>query len=181
MEELLEGMYCFEDEEWGFKVKNLSQSEQLKIYKKIEKLKAKGKKITDDEFTLEMFKEIIECNGKIKFKGMKIKDFQALLNSEHVNEVFEELCFNVGMWVTRIVKSGIREQLLQVQKQEVELMNTALKLAISNCYDTTCGIERSELAKKKINKQISKIKKADFSELEKLVDNIEEGNDNGLQ
>lgn len=165
MEELLDKMYCDEYPEWGFKIKNLSQSEQYKIYEKIEKFKKDGIKEDDDKFTFEMFKEIIECNKEINFKTMKYEDFKILLNSDFVKETFEDLCFIVGKWVARIIKNGLRMQILKVEKQEVELANLELQLAINRYYESACNIERTDRERKKRKKQISRIKKGDFDSL----------------
>lgn len=170
-EELLEGLYSYENNEYGFKVKNISYKERNEVYDRICKLKNKYK-FDDDEFTFEMFKELVECSGKINFKKMKIKDFEKILNSDNVKEVFEELCFYVGIGVSRIIKTGLREQQIKIEKQEIELASTYLGLTMENCINLTRDIERSQLAKKKLKKQINMMKNYNFEEIEKVLDII---------
>lgn len=167
MEQLLENMYCFEDEDFGFKVKNLSEKEQNRIYKKIKEMQQQYIEITDDKFTFELFKELIECDKDIDFKIMPFEQFEILINSDLVNEVFEQLCYYVGMCYTRIMRNGMRKEILELQGQRLELLKNHVQIIGQKLILETQDITRVERAIKKLEKNIETFKKGDFSEIEK--------------
>lgn len=167
MEKLLENMYCFEDEDFGFKVKNLSEKEQNRIYKKIKEMQQQDIEITDDKFTFELFKELIKCDKDINFKTMPFEQFEILINSDLVNEVFEQLCYYVGMWYTRIMRNSMRKEILELQGQRLELLKNHVQIIGQKLILETQDITRVERAIKKLEKNIETFKKGDFSEIEK--------------
>lgn len=166
MEELLENMYCFEDDDFGFKIKNLSEKQQIEIYQKIKEMKKNGLTETNDEFTFELFKELVECNKSIDFKTMEFEKFEILINAELVNEVFEQLCYFVGVWFTRIMCNGMRKEILKLQEQRLQLLNNYAQLVGHKLIMETQNITRTERAIKKLEKNIQKLKAGDFSDIE---------------
>lgn len=165
MEELLEGMYCVEYPDWGFKIRNITVKEQARLYDVIQDIKADG---NEDELTYIMFQELIECTGSIKFNEMSVDNFNILLNSDFTKEVFEDICFNVGMWISRIIKNGLKSQILKVEQQELELLNMNAQLVINNYYETAGDIERYQITRKKTKKQLERAKEGNFEEIEKV-------------
>lgn len=155
MESLLEGLYRMENKELGFRVKNLSNQEQERLYKIIEEYKKDGIELDSDEFTLKMFQEIVECKGKIKFSKMTLEQFKPLVQPNSVvKEVFEELCLNVGYVVSRVIKNGLKMQILKIQEQELELLQLQAQISLENYYSTGLELERTKYQRDKIKKQI---------------------------
>ncbi|XZN14374.1 hypothetical protein ACSW9O_16045 (plasmid) [Clostridium perfringens] len=121
IESLIANEFLYENEEYGFKVKNLTENEKLEWYKKIENLKEENKEvINEEELLFEMYKELIICEGKIDFKKLDFEKFLIFINSPYLTDVANDINRCIASLYMNIMKTGLLNKKTQLEELEMK-------------------------------------------------------------
>lgn len=171
IKELLDNEYIYENEEYGFKVKNLTQEEQLELYQEIEGLKSNEnnkEEINNDEVTFDMFKKFITSDGRIDFNKMDFEKFKILLHSDFTKDVVQDLIFHINILINKILKTALSSQILKLKELELQFIKLELQTTFADYSELITERIKKEKKFTKEKERIKKIKPMNFDEYNKV-------------
>lgn len=155
LENLIASEYLYENEEFKIKIKNLTESEKLEWYKRMEEMKeANDGELNNEELLYDMYRELIVGESKM-FKEMSFEDFLIFINSDFLTEVAEDINRCMTTLYTSIMKTGLLNQKTKLEELE---MNMALLLVQQKLSDQLTLIQEQTKQERWVKSELKRIR-----------------------
>lgn len=155
LENLIASEYLYENEEFKIKIKNLTESEKLEWYKRMEEMKeANDGELNNEELLYDMYRELIVGESKM-FKEMPFEDFLIFINSDFLTEVAEDINRCMTTLYTSIMKTGLLNQKTKLEELE---MNMALLLVQQKLNDQLTLIQEQTKQERWVKSELKRIR-----------------------
>lgn len=156
LENLIASEYLYENEEFKIKIKNLTESEKLEWYKRMEEMKeANDGELNNEELLYDMYRELIVCEGEMNFNEMSFENFLIFVNSDFLTEVAEDINRCMATLYTSIMKTGLLNQKSKLEELE---MNMALLLVQQKLNDQLTLIQEQTKQEKWVKSELKRIR-----------------------
>lgn len=156
LENLIASEYLYENEEFKIKVKNLTESEKLEWYKRMEEMKeANDGELNNEELLYDMYKELIVCEGEMNFNEMSFENFLIFINSDFLTEVAEDINRCMTTLYTSIMKTGLLNQKTKLEELE---MNMALLLVQQKLNDYLSVVQEQTKQERWVKSELKRIR-----------------------
>lgn len=156
LENLIASEYLYENEEFKIKIKNLTESEKLEWYKRMEEMKeANDGELNNEELLYDMYRELIICEGEMNFKEMSFEDFLIFINSDFLTEVAEDINRCMTTLYKSIMKTGLLNQKTKLEELE---MNMALLLVQQKLSDQLTLVQEQTKQEKWVKSELKRIR-----------------------
>lgn len=156
LENLIASEYLYENEEFKIKIKNLTESEKLEWYKRMEEMKeANDGELNNEELLYDMYRELIVCEGEMNFKEMSFENFLIFINSDFLTEVAEDINRCMATLYTSIMKTGLLNQKSKLEELE---MNMALLLVQQKLNDYLSLVQEQTKQERWVKSELKRIR-----------------------
>lgn len=156
LENLIASEYLYENEEFKIKIKNLTESEKLEWYKRMEEMKeANDGELNNEELLYDMYGELIICEGEMNFKEMSFENFLIFINSDFLTEVAEDINRCMTTLYTSIMKTGLLNQKSKLEELE---MNMTLLLVQQKLSDYLSLVQEQTKQEKWVKSELKRIR-----------------------
>lgn len=156
LENLIASEYLYENEEFKIKIKNLTESEKLEWYKRMEEMKEEnGGELNNEELLYDMYRELIVCEGEMNFKEMSFENFLIFINSDFLTEVAEDINRCMTTLYTSIMKTGLLNQKTKLEELE---MNMALLLVQQKLSDYLSLVQEQTKQERWVKSELKRIR-----------------------
>ncbi|XZH34227.1 hypothetical protein ACSW8L_16020 (plasmid) [Clostridium perfringens] len=156
LENLIASEYLYENEEFKIKIKNLTESEKLEWYKRMEEMKeANDGELNNEELLYDMYRELIVCEGEMNFKEMSFENFLIFINSDFLTEVAEDINRCMTTLYTSIMKTGLLNQKTKLEELE---MNMALLLVQQKLSDYLSLVQEQTKQERWVKSELKRIR-----------------------
>lgn len=156
LENLIASEYLYENEEFKIKIKNLTESEKLEWYKRMEEMKeANDGELNNEELLYDMYRELIVCEGEMNFNEMSFENFLIFVNSDFLTEVAEDINRCMATLYTSIMKTGLLNQKTKLEELE---MNMALLLVQQKLNDYLSVVQEQIKQERWVKSELKRIR-----------------------
>lgn len=156
LENLIASEYLYENEEFKIKIKNLTESEKLEWYKRMEEMKeANDGELNNEELLYDMYRELIVCEGEMNFNEMSFENFLIFVNSDFLTEVAEDINRCMATLYTSIMKTGLLNQKSKLEELE---MNMALLLVQQKLNDYLSLVQEQTKQERWVKSELKRIR-----------------------
>lgn len=156
LENLIASEYLYENEEFKIKIKNLTESEKLEWYKRMEEMKeANDGELNNEELLYDMYRELIVCEGEMNFNEMSFENFLIFINSDFLTEVAEDINRCMTTLYTSIMKTGLLNQKTKLEELE---MNMALLLVQQKLSDYLSLVQEQTKQERWVKSELERIR-----------------------
>lgn len=157
---LLDSLYNYENIRLGVKIRNPKRKEQLEMYEDLKDLYT-GEK-ADSKVIHYLFQRLVVTteDSPVNFKDMSVDELGMLIENQRITEDFSDMIYSATNIYARIMKTGMKESVMNLEAEELQLIGLHLKLITTNYVETAQDIERTKFNIEKERKKIERLKKS---------------------